>query len=320
VEGVHLDGEAWHNPPMPESAALETHDLSKHYGRLVALDRLNLTVRPGEVYGLIGPNGAGKTTFLRLVLGLARPTAGGVRILGEHAGTPAGLARIGSVVEMPAFYPYLSGSDNLRVLAAYAGVKTDRIGPALERVGLAERGRDKVSGYSLGMRQRLGLAAAYLKDPELYLLDEPTNGLDPHGIAAMRDVIRELAQTGKTVLLSSHLLAEVEQVCDRIGIIHHGKLLLEETVGEVRGSGRLLVRATPLAEAGAIAQRLSSVERVEQVDGALRIDIDPARAAELNRELVSAGIEVSELRSVARTLEEVFLQLTGEPAAAEVTQ
>ncbi|MDP9244602.1 MAG: ATP-binding cassette domain-containing protein, partial [Chloroflexota bacterium] len=234
---------------MPEAAALETHDLSKHYGRLVALDRLNLTVRPGEVYGLIGPNGAGKTTFLRLVLGLARPTAGGVRILGEHAGTPAGLARIGSVVETPAFYPYLSGFDNMRVLASYAGVRTDRIAPALERVGLADRSRDKVSGYSLGMRQRLGLAGAYLKDPELYLLDEPTNGLDPHGIAAMRDVIRELAQGGKTVLLSSHLLAEVEQVCDRIGIIHHGKLLLEETVGEVRGSSRLLVRATPLAEA-----------------------------------------------------------------------
>ena len=312
---------------MPEAAsAIETHDLSKHYGRLVALDRLNLTVRPGEVYGLIGPNGAGKTTFLRLVLGLARPTGGGVRILGEHAGTPAGLARIGSVVETPAFYPYLSGHDNLRVLAAYAGVGTDRIGPALERVGLTQRARDKVSGYSLGMKQRLGLAAAYLKDPELYLLDEPTNGLDPHGIAAMRDVIRELAENGKTVLLSSHLLAEVEQVCDRIGIIHHGKLLLEETVGELRGTGRLLVRATPLAEAAAIAQRLSSVERVEERDGALRVDIDPGRAAELNRELVNAGIEVSELLSVARTLEEVFLQLTGEPVApvapvpGEVTQ
>jgi len=170
------------------------------------------------------------------------------------------------------------------------------------------------------------LAATYLKDPELYLLDEPTNGLDPHGIAAMRDVIRELAENGKTVLLSSHLLAEVEQVCDRIGIIHHGKLLLEETVGELRGTGRLLVRATPLAEAAAIAQRLSSVERVEERDGALRVDIDPGRAAELNRELVNAGIEVSELRSVARTLEEVFLQLTGEPVApvapvpGEVTQ
>ena len=305
---------------MPGSAALETHDLSKHYGRLVALDRLNLTVRPGEVYGLIGPNGAGKTTFLRLVLGLARPTAGAVSILGEHAGTPAGLARIGSVVETPAFYPYLSGFDNMRVLAAYAGVRTDRIGPALARVGLADRARDKVSGYSLGMRQRLGLAAAYLKDPELYLLDEPTNGLDPHGIAAMRDVIRELAQAGKTVLLSSHLLAEVEQVCDRIGIIHHGKLLLEETVGEVRGSGRLLVRATPLAEAAAIAERIHGVERVEQEDGTLRVDMDPTRAAELNRELVNAGIEVSELRSVARTLEEVFLQLTGEPDTAEVTE
>ncbi len=305
---------------MPESAALETHDLSKHYGRLVALDRLNLTVRPGEVYGLIGPNGAGKTTLLRLVLGLARPTNGGVRILGEHAGTPAGLARIGSVVETPAFYPYLSGYDNLRVLGAYAGVGTDRIGPALERVGLADRGRDKVSGYSLGMRQRLGLAGAYLKDPDLYLLDEPTNGLDPHGIAAMRDVIRELAKGGKTVLLSSHLLAEVEQVCDRIGIIHHGKLLLEETVGEVRGAGRLLVRAEPLAEAAAIAERLSGIERVEQHDGALRIEIDVSRAAELNRALVTAGIEVSELRSVAHTLEDVFLRLTGEPGGAEVLE
>jgi ABC-type multidrug transport system ATPase subunit len=294
---------------------IETHDLTKRYGsKHLALDGLDLTVRPGEVYGLIGPNGAGKTTFLRLILGLIRPTRGDATVLGQPAGTSSSLRQVGAVVEVPAFYPYLSGNDNLRVVARYSGHDPGRIPEALERVGLQDRGRDKVSGYSLGMKQRLGLAAAFLKDPQLYLLDEPTNGLDPHGIAAMRGIIRDLANEGRTVLLSSHLLAEVEAVCDRIGIIHHGRLLLEETMGEMRGIGRLRIAATPLDRAEGILRSQPGVAAVERADAALLVSTDAENAPALNRALVTAGVEVSELRVTARTLEEAFMSLTGEPA------
>ena len=297
------------------SAVIETHDLTKRYGsKHLALDGLDLTVRAGEVYGLIGPNGAGKTTFLRLILGLIRPTRGDATVLGQPAGTSASLREVGAVVEVPAFYPYLSGNDNLKVVARYSGHDPARIPEALDRVGLADRGRDKVGGYSLGMKQRLGLAAAFLKDPQLYLLDEPTNGLDPHGIAAMRGIIRDLADEGRTVLLSSHLLAEVEAVCDRIGIIHHGRLLLEETMGAMRGVGRLRIVAAPADRAEEILRAQPGVAAVERVDGAFLVSTDAGNAPALNRALVAAGVEVSELRVAARTLEEAFMTLTGEPA------
>ena len=294
---------------------IETHDLTKRYGsKHLALDGLDLTVRPGEVYGLIGPNGAGKTTFLRLILGLIRPTRGDATVLGQPAGTSASLRQVGAVVEVPAFYPYLSGNDNLRVVAQYSGHDAGRIPEALERVGLEARGRDKVSGYSLGMKQRLGLAAAFLKDPKLYLLDEPTNGLDPHGIASMRGIIRDLANEGRTVLLSSHLLAEVEAVCDRIGIIHHGRLLLEETMGEMRGVGRLHIVAAPADRAEEILRAQPGVAAVERAGQVLLVTSDAANAPALNRALVTDGVEVSELRVAARTLEEAFMSLTGESA------
>jgi ABC-type multidrug transport system ATPase subunit len=294
------------------SAAITTRGLTKRYGqRILALDSLDLTVRRGEVYGLIGPNGAGKTTLLRLILGLVRPTAGEVSVLGEAAGSPRALSRIGSVVEMPTFYPYLSGRDNLRVIAYYAEIEQSRTDAALDRVGLSDRARDKVGGYSLGMRQRLGLASAFLKDPDLYLLDEPTNGLDPHGIAAMRGLIRELAGAGHTVLLASHLLTEVEQVCDRIGIINAGRLLTEEAVGELRGASHLLVRADPLPEALSLLREIAGRDAVEERDGALLVRSDSAAPAEINRRLVQAGIAVSELRTVSRSLEDAFMHLTG---------
>jgi ABC-type multidrug transport system ATPase subunit len=298
-----------------DGAVIETAGLTKRYGSsLVALDSLDMTVRPGEVYGLIGPNGAGKTTFLRLILGLIRPTRGTAIVLGRPAGSTNTLSRVGAVVEMPAFYPYMSGADNLRVIARYAGHDTARVGAALERVGLADRGRHRVGGYSLGMRQRLGLAAAFVKDPELYLLDEPTNGLDPYGIAAMRGIIRSLADEGRTVLLSSHLLAEVEQVCDRIGIIHRGRLLREQSMAELRGTGRLRIVATPLEAAEGVVRSLPEVESVEELAGALIVGTSTENAATINRALVSAGIGVSEIRVSERTLEEAFMTLTGEPA------
>jgi ABC-type multidrug transport system ATPase subunit len=209
---------------------VETRDLTKRYGRqITAVDRLNLAVRRGEVYGYLGPNGAGKTTTLRMLLGLIEPTSGAARVLGQEPGSPASLERVGALVESPAFYPYLSGYDNLKVVSRYAGVPRRRIREVLETVELSGRAKDKFKKYSLGMKQRLGVAAALLKDPELLILDEPTNGLDPKGMADMRGLVRELGSGERTVLLSSHLLGEVEQICDRVGVIHKGILVAEGT-------------------------------------------------------------------------------------------
>ena len=191
---------------------IETRDLTKIYGKNVrAVDRLNLTVRRGEVYGFLGPNGAGKTTTLRMLLGLVHTTSGSASVLGRAPGDPEGLVRVGAMVEEPAFYPYLSGEDNLRVVARYAGFSEDGIEPLLDAVDLLDRGGDRFKTYSQGMRQRLGVAAALLKDPELLILDEPTNGLDPAGMADMRSLIRRLGSGDRTVLLSSHMLGEVQQ-------------------------------------------------------------------------------------------------------------
>ena len=294
-------------------SAIDTSDLTKVYGKhLTAVDRLNLSVRRGEVYGFLGPNGAGKTTTLRMLLGLVRATSGAARVLGEAPGYSENLARVGAMVEEPALYPYLSGRDNLRVIARYVGRPDDGIDAALDAVGLLQRGGDRFNAYSQGMRQRLGVAAALLKDPELLILDEPTNGLDPAGMADMRTLIRTLGSGDRTVLLSSHLLGEVQQVCDRVGVVSHGALIAEGRVDELRGRGSILVRAEPLAAARERVERLLGAGHVEVLDGTLRLDSDPADASRINRELVLAGIAVSEVRRVERTLEDVFLELTGE--------
>jgi ABC-2 type transport system ATP-binding protein len=290
---------------------IETHRLTKRYGSRLAVDSVNLRVRRGEVYGFLGPNGAGKTTTLRMLAGLVRPTSGTVAMLGTAPGQPIVLARMGMLVEEPGFYPYLSGRDNLRVLARYAGVPAARVDAVLDTVHLGSRGGDRFSRYSLGMKQRLGVAAALLKEPELLVLDEPTNGLDPAGMAEMRTLVAELKARGHTVLLSSHLLGEVQQICDRVGVISQGRLLREGTVAELRAGGSLVVRADPLAEAVQIAQQLlGGVEAVTIDDGVLRLDIPAERAAQINRGLVEAGVEVSELRWSEPTLEAVFLELT----------
>jgi ABC-type multidrug transport system ATPase subunit len=289
---------------------VETHDLTKRYGDIVAVDHLNMRVRRGEVYGFLGPNGAGKTTTLRMLLGLARATSGGVCVLGARPGSPEGLARTGALVESPGLYPFLSGRDNLRVLAGHAGVRTDRIEPVLQEVGLGPRGRDRFATYSQGMKQRLGVAAALLKDPDLLILDEPTNGLDPAGMAEMRGFLRGLGRGNRTVLLSSHLLNEVEQICDRVGVIRKGVLIREATVDELRGRRGLRVRAEPLEKAGRVVEALPEVEGVATVDGALRVTTDPGAAPAINGALVSAGIAVFELRPDRVSLEEVFLELT----------
>jgi ABC-2 type transport system ATP-binding protein len=295
---------------------VETRDLTKRYGeRIVAVDQLAMQVRRGEVYGFLGPNGAGKTTTLRMLLGLVRPTSGSALVLGAEPGSPASLARLGALIETPTFYPFLSGRDNLRVLARYAGAPESRIQPVLDEVDLAARASDRFGTYSLGMKQRLGIAAALLKDPELLILDEPTNGMDPAGMAEMRRFIRDLGRGRRTVLLSSHLMAEVEQICDRVGVVSNGRLVGEGTVDELRGRESLFVRAEPLDEAERVLGALRAVEQVARSDGGLRIATDPAAASEINRALVEAGIAVGELRSERASLEKVFFELTeSEPA------
>ena len=292
--------------------AVHTSGLSKRYGNgVLAVDGLDLRVRRGEVYGFLGPNGAGKTTTLKMLLGLIRPTSGQALVMDRPPGDAKGLARVGALVESPAFYPYLSGRDNLRVIAHSCGLPGSRVEAALQEVDLGGRARDGFQTYSLGMKQRLGVAAALVKEPDLLILDEPTNGLDPQGMVEMRHLIRELGRGERTVLLSSHLLNEVEHMCDRVGVIVNGKLVAEGTVADVRGrSAALILRAQPVDRARALLEEVAGSGTVSDQDGLLRVSVDPARAGEVNRRLVVGGVDVTELRPAERSLEEVFLQLT----------
>lgn len=290
--------------------AVETTALTKRFGRTLAVADLDLVVRAGEVYGFLGSNGAGKTTTLRMLLGLIRPTSGSVRLHGRAPGRQA-LRDVGALIEGPAFYPYLSGRANLRVLAGHAGVGRDRVETVLEIVDLTDRAEDRYATYSLGMKQRLGVAAALLKDPRLLVLDEPTNGLDPAGMAEMRETIRGLARDGRTVLLSSHLLTEVEQICDRVGVIHQGRLITETTIAELRGGGTLRVVAEPVDLARKTLETLLGAANVLVDDDGFELTVDAAKAAEINAELVRAGVRVSELRRHEADLEQAFLELTG---------
>lgn len=297
---------------MVAEAVVQTHGLTKHYGPILAVDRLDLTVRRGEVYGFLGPNGAGKTTTLRMLLGLILPSAGSATVAGAAPGTPQSLVKVGAIVETPAFYPYLSGYDNLRVLATYCGVPEKRIGAALDQVELTPRARSRFSTYSMGMKQRLGIAAALIKEPELLILDEPTNGLDPQGMADVRNLIVALGQGERTVLVSSHLLGEVEQMCTRIGVIQKGKLVAEGTIDELRGAATLTIRAAPAEQAMNLLAAEAGADNVKRLDdGKFNLNVDLTRAAELNRKLVQAGVEVSELHASERSLEQIFIELTG---------
>ena len=300
---------------VAEELLVQTRALTKRYGAsILAVDNLDLEVRRGEVFGFLGPNGAGKTTTLRMLLGLIRPTSGVATVAGHPPGHPAGLARVGAIVEAPNFYPYLSGLDNLRVMADYCGVPRSRCEPALEQVELTPRAGDKFGTYSMGMKQRLGVAATLIKEPDLLILDEPTNGLDPAGMKDMRRLIRELGKGDRTVLVSSHLLNEVEQICDRIGVIQSGRLIAQGTMDELRGEAGVLVRAEPGPKAREVLERLLGAPAVHTKDGSFQLQTQPDRAAEINRALVEAGVAVSELRPNQSSLEEAFLHLTGEEA------
>jgi ABC-2 type transport system ATP-binding protein len=302
---------------MSDDVIVVTDRLTKTYGHRRAVDGVSLTVRRGEIYGFLGPNGAGKTTTLRMLVGLVRPTAGTARVLGGPPGDPAVLRRVGALIEGPGFYPYLSGRDNLRVLARYNGIDDREVEAVLDQVELRERGNDRFRSYSLGMKQRLGVAAALLGEPDLLILDEPTNGLDPAGMADMRALLRLVVARGQTVLLSSHLLGEVEQICDRVGVIAGGQLIAESTVAELRGSRSLLVRAEPMAAAAETLSRLYGGPAVHaDSTGSLRVAVDTGRAAEIARTLVTAGMAIHEIRPADRTLEEVFLEMTNTEAVS----
>jgi ABC-type multidrug transport system ATPase subunit len=292
--------------------AVEVHRLVKRFGgRVAAVDGLDLSVRRGETYGLLGPNGAGKTTTIRMLLGLVRPDAGVIRVLGLPPGDPAGLRRIGAMGET-AFYPFLSGRDNLRAAARRCRVPDARVETVLGVAGLAARAGDRVSGYSLGMRQRLAVAAALLKNPELLILDEPSSGLDPAGQLEMHRLIRELAGQNRTIVLSSHDMREVEELCSRVAIIAGGRMLAEGSPEQLRGQARLWVRAEPAGQAAAVAAGLGlAAGRSGELLSLVLPEPGAGRAATVNRQLVEAGLAVSELRTRRRPLREVFLELTG---------
>ena len=293
---------------------LELVRLSKTYGRrkggVRAVRDVSLSVGAGEVYGFLGPNGAGKSTTIRMLLGLISPTAGEVRLFGQELRrNHAVLRRVGSLVDGGNFYPFMSGRTNLEVLARTHGGGGERIDALLEQVGLAADARRKVKGYSTGMRQRLGVAAALLNDPEIVILDEPVNGLDAAGIQEMRMLIRRLAaEQGKTVFLSSHLLHEVQQVCDRVAIIDKGEVINESTIADLlRQDLGLEIDAAPLE----LAEKALAERWATQVDdGRIRVRASREEAPELVRRLVGAGVELFGIAPQQRNLEEVFLALT----------
>jgi ABC-2 type transport system ATP-binding protein len=298
---------------------VELQGLTKRYGAVAAVDGVSLSVHRGEVFGFLGPNGAGKTTTLRMLLGLVAPTSGRVTVLGRRPGDPAALRRTGALIEGPGFYPYLSGRTNLEVVARYAGVPSSRIGPALEEVDLADRAGDRFGTYSMGMKQRLGVASALLKDPELVILDEPTNGLDPQGMRDMRALIENLGAQGRTVILSSHLLGEVQQVCHRVAVIDRGRIVTEGTVEQLRGEAELEVVATPSDTALAAITALPFVQEARRSGPVILATVPTRHTAEVTRTLVEAGVAVTGVRRAERELEDVFLDLTSREAPTRPT-
>ena len=304
-----------------DAPPVSARGLVKRYGRITAVDEVDLTVSPGDVYGYLGPNGAGKTTVLRMLLGLIQPTAGEVRLFGAdplvHGATA--LDGVAGFVEAPRFYPYLTGRKNLELVAALdGGDAATRIDAALDTVELADRARDKVGGYSHGMRQRLGLAGALLRDPRLLILDEPATGLDPGGMRDMRLLIRRLADEGMTVLLSSHLMAEVEELCDRVVIISTGRVRYEGALDDLIATtaGRYELRTTDDERATAIARAQRGIEDIARDARGLTFAAEERAATALSIALGETGIGIAALVPRTATLEELFFRMTEEQAVA----
>ncbi len=302
-----------------EDAAIEARGVTKRFGERTAVDGVDLFVPRGAAFGFLGPNGAGKTTMIRMLLGLTPASAGTMHVLGHPvpAERETALERVGAIVEDPRFHPHLTGRENLRVVAAVRGPEADgRIAPALARVGLAERADEKVKRYSLGMRQRLGVARCLLADPQLLILDEPTNGLDPGGIQEFREMIRAMVeQEGRTVFISSHLLDEVEKICDAAAIVDRGKVITQGPIAELAGGGahqELIVGVDDPARALALLEGVAEVREARRSDEGLRVLLSggPEGAAAVNACLVSGGVAVGRLEPVRHSLEQRFLEIT----------
>jgi ABC-2 type transport system ATP-binding protein len=294
-------------PAHREGARIEVRDLTKRFGSFTAVDNLSFSVDPGRITGFLGPNGAGKTTTLRMLLGLIRPTGGSATIGGQtYHDIPTPTAVVGSALEATNFHPGRTGRDHLRVLAATAGVSNARVDEMLELVGIPAAARKRAGGYSMGMRQRLGLAAAMLGDPQVLILDEPANGLDPEGIRWLRGFLRHLSAQGKTVLISSHMLQEVEQTVDDVVIISNGRLVKQGAMKDLHGEAQSIVRTTDvdgLAGALRVADVTASVK-----DGALYADTSDLRL--IGDVALRAGLPIYELRAATTDLEALFFELT----------
>ena len=298
---------------------IQTDGLTKRYGDILAVDELSMKVPRGHIFGLLGPNGSGKTTTMGMLLGLVKPTAGTFNLFDADTQHHEDLSRVGAIVETPSFYPYLSGRDNLAYFQGIAG-RGDRreLDDLLEKVGLADRGDSRFRTYSLGMKQRLGLAYALLGDPELLFLDEPTNGMDPAGMAEVRDLIRNLGTGGRTVLLSSHLLHEVEQVCDSVGILSKGKLIVQGKVEDLvhsRGGERVRLRTTDNAKAVEVLSALDWVDDVSADGESVVVTAPGERSPELSMALGRSEVYVTEMAAEEMSLEQYFLDVTGDDQA-----
>jgi ABC-2 type transport system ATP-binding protein len=298
---------------------IETRALVKRFGDRAAVDHVDLTVPSGVAFGFLGPNGAGKTTMIRTLLGLTRPTSGEIALLGlpQPAKRAEALARVGAIVEEPKFHPHLTGRENLKIVAAARDRAAEaRIPDSLSRVGLSQRADDRVKSYSLGMRQRLGIARCLIADPALLILDEPMNGLDPAGILEMRHLIRAFVDEGRTLFLSSHLLDEVEKTCDHVAIVDQGSIVVQGAVDEIAASGdpTVLIEVDDIAS----ARHVLDGRQIEEEGNRLRVKLtDGASPAQLNRALVEAGLAVSRLEPARATLEETFLAITSRLEANE---
>ncbi|MCY3693993.1 MAG: ABC transporter ATP-binding protein [Chloroflexi bacterium] len=295
---------------------IRTDGLTKRYGEILAVDGLSMEVPRGRIFGLLGPNGSGKTTTMGMLLGLVKPTAGSFTLFGSNSPHVESLRRLGAIVETPAFYPYLSGRDNLAYFQGI-GCRSDatELDDLLEKVGLSDRADSRYRTYSLGMKQRLGLAYALLGDPELLFLDEPTNGMDPAGMAEVRDLIRSLGTGGRTVLLSSHLLHEVEQVCDSVAILSKGRLIAQGDVDDLvrpGGDERVRLRTTDNARAIEVLEGLDWVASVEVDGDSLLVAAASERSPEISTALGQAEVYVTEMAAEETSLEQYFLDVTEE--------
>ena len=297
-------------------ASMTTEGLSRRFGKVTAVNGLTLDLPEGGVVGLVGPNGSGKSTLIRMLLGLIRPTRGTGTVLGGDIRHPSRYAGdVGALIESPAFVPALSARRNLTSLARLRGLPLTRVDEVLEIVGLAGRDTEPVKAFSLGMKQRLGIAAALLPDPRLLILDEPTNGLDPAGIVEIRALLRRLASEGRTVIVSSHLLAEIEAACDFIVVIRFGELMFTGPIEELMARTRAHIDVTAEHERdhGRLSAYLEGAGwRVQDVDGRLRVSADQAAGADLNRVAAGIGITLASLTFAQDSLEDIFLAMTGE--------